>query len=84
MYYGCNRYLCEVLDEMRALTKSMNFSMLSSLIEEVQVMGNRMEAGLSDISDFEKLHDDITREKKELKDLQKEIKKLQEKKELLQ
>ena len=49
----------------------MNFSYLLGLIEEVQTLGNRMEAKLYDMKDFERLHDDI-------KDLEKKKKKLKE------
>ena len=38
-----NRYLCTVLDEMRECVKTLNFSYLLGLIEEVQTLGNRME-----------------------------------------
>ena len=40
------RYLCNVLEDMRAAVKTLNFSYLPSLIEEVQFQGNRLEAGL--------------------------------------
>ena len=63
--------MCDVLEEMRDCTKTMNFSYLLGLIEEAQSLGNRMEAKLYDIKDYERLHDDI-------KDLQKKKKKLEE------
>ena len=40
------RWACDVLDEMRMMTKSMNFSGLSASIEELQIMVNRMEEAL--------------------------------------
>lgn len=40
------RYLCGVLENMRACVKTLNFSILSSLIEEAQFQGERLEAGL--------------------------------------
>ncbi len=73
--YGLNRYVCEVLEEMRTCTKTLNFSVIPSLIEEVQTMVNRMEMALSDMKDLETLKDDIHEKKEELKVLEKKIKK---------
>ena len=73
--YGLNRYMCEVLDEMRTCTKTLNFAVIPSLIEEVQTMANRMEMALSDMKDLEILKEDIHEKKQELKDLEKKIKK---------
>ena len=66
-----NRYLCSVLDEMRECTKTLNFSYLLGLIEEAQTLGNRMEAKLYDIRDYERLHEDIRdlKKKKKLEDM---------------
>ena len=87
MYYGCNRYLCEVLEEMRTMLKLSKdvvplnvYNMILSLIEEVQIMGNRMEASISDLKDLENLHNDIKREKKNLLKLQEKIKELKKEK----
>ena len=65
-----NRYLCSVLDEMRECTKTLNFSYLLGLIEEAQTLGNRMEAKLYEIRDYESLLDDIKELKKEKKKLE--------------
>ena len=73
--YGLNRYVCEVLEEMRTCTKTLNFAVIPSLIEEVQTMVNRMEMALSDMKDLETLKDDIHEKKEELKVLKKKIKK---------
>ena len=72
-----NRFLCSVLDEMRECTKTLNFSYLLGLIEEVQTLGSRMESKLYEIKDFERLHEEI-------KVLQKKKKKLEEKLEELE
>ena len=66
-----NKYLCSVLDEMRECTKTLNFSYLLGLIEEAQTLGNRMEAKLYEIKDFERLHEDIRdlKKKKKLEDM---------------
>jgi hypothetical protein len=73
-----NRYLCSVLDEMRECTKTLNFSYLLGLIEEAQTLGNRMEAKLYDIKDFELLHEDIAKLKKQKKKLEEKIEGLEE------
>lgn len=74
--YYPNRTLCAVLEEMRRLNETRNYAPLLSLIEEAQVMGNRMEAGLSDIKDHKSLLEDISKLKKELKALRKEKKEI--------
>ena len=73
--YGLNRYICEVLEEMRTCTKTLNFAVIPSLIEEVQIMANRMEMALSDMKDLERLKENIHEKKEELKELEKKIKK---------
>lgn len=60
-----NRTLCDVLNEARKCYETRNFSYLLGLIEEAQVMGNKMEAALFDQND--------------LKYAQKELKKVNEK-----
>ena len=50
-----NRTLCDVLDEMRTCFKTYNFAPMLALIEEAQMMGNKMEAGLNDKHDVEKM-----------------------------
>jgi hypothetical protein len=69
-----NRLLCTVFDEMRECVKTSNFSYLSGLIEEAQSLGNRMEAHLYDIKDFERLHKEIKDLKKKKKNLKKKVK----------
>lgn len=69
-----NRTLCDVLQDMRKCDAVKNYSNLLSLIEEAQVMGNRMEAGLNDKQDYLDY-------KREVKKLRKELKKLKAKKE---
>ena len=73
-----NRLLCAVLDEMRECVKTTNFSYLPGLIEEAQSLGNRMEAHLYDIKDFNRLNKDIKDLKKEKKKLKEEVEELEE------
>ena len=71
--YGLNRYVCDVLEEMRTSVKTLNFAMIPSLIEEVQTMANRMEMALSDMKDLKVLKDEIVDKKEELETLKDEI-----------
>jgi len=67
-----NRTLCNVLEEMRVAYKTRNFSYLLGLIEEAQVMGNRMEAGLWDQNDLETAREEVKRLNKIIEKLKKE------------
>ena len=75
MSYGLNRYMCDVLTEMRTCTETSNYAYLPSLIEEVQVMANRMEASLYDKNDYTSIKKMIAEKKVELKKLEKKIEK---------
>lgn len=80
------RYICSVLEDMRTCVKTHNFSMLESLIEEVQVSASRMEAALQDRPEYhERNRMNIKKEIRELKkqkfDLEKEVGALEEKRE---
>jgi len=76
-WYGLNRTICNVFAEMRECYRTYNFSVLLSLIEEAQVMANRMEQGLADLKDLESIHADLSQ-------LRREIAKLQTEKQLLE
>ena len=80
MGYWYSRTLCDVLEEMRKLNKTRNYSYLESLIEEAQSMGSRMEAGLGDIKNLERLRDEIRDLKKQRKALKKELERLNDEK----
>jgi len=78
-YYGHNRYMCDVLEELRKQIKpltlySSQYNIIHSLIEECQTMGNRMEASLSDLNDLQSLHDEIKERKARLKEIKAEVK----------
>ena len=79
MSYGLNRYLCDVLSEMRTCTETSNYSILLSLIEEAQVMANRMEASLYDKNDYTSIKKMIAEKKVELKKIEKKIEKKKKK-----
>jgi cell division protein FtsB len=64
-----NRTMCDVLQEMRKLNKTRNYSALAGLIEEAQILGNRMEAAVYDKHDVEHYNKERRRLKAELKKL---------------
>ena len=73
------RTVCGVLDDMRKCYKTYNFSAIASLIEECQMLANRMEANLDTKSSYEdrrielrKVNEEIKEAKKELETLKKE------------
>lgn len=75
-----NRYMCSALDEMRDQLKLLSEfnidrykSITAMLIEEIQTMGNRMEAHLHDKAQLESLHDKIRNAKKKLKKLESKL-----------
>ena len=78
--YGLNRYVCDVLEEMRTSLKTLNFAMIPSLIEEVQTMVNRMEMALEDMKDLKGLKEEIHNKKEEYETLKDKIKKTEKKK----
>ena len=73
-----NRYICEVLHEMRECTKTLNFSYLLGLIEEAQALASRMEGRLREMKDFERLHEEIRALKKKKKKLEEKVVELEE------
>jgi cell shape-determining protein MreC len=75
-WYGINRTLCAALEDMRKAYDTYNFASMKSLIEEVQMLGNRMEGALEDVQDLEYLKDEISALKKELKELKKKKKEM--------
>ena len=79
MSYGLNRYLCDVLAEMRTCSEMRNYSFLLSLIEEAQTLANRMEASLYDKRDYTSIKKMIAEKKVELKKLEKKIEKKKKK-----
>lgn len=62
-----NRYICTVFDEMRDCLKTNNFSYLGGLINEANIMAQRMEAKLYTIKDFERLENRVKEMRADLK-----------------
>lgn len=84
-----NRTLCDVLADARAMIKQVASEQqqraLFSLIEEMQIMGNRMEAGLSDKKDLfrlsemkTKMREEFRKDRAKLKKLKAQIKKIED------
>lgn len=78
MSYYPNRTVCSVLEEMRKANETRNYSILLSLIEEVQTLVNRMEASLYDIKDMEHMLKEKSKLKKKLKALEAKVEKLED------
>ena len=74
-FYGLNRTLCDVLNAMRKCDKTKNYSILLSLVEEAQLMGERMEAALADSKDLSEIQKEIKDKKKQLKKLEAKLEK---------
>ena len=78
-----NRFYCTVIDEMRACYKTRNFSIVMGLLEELQSIGNRMEAKCGDISDRNNYLDEVKKLKREIKDLKRKRDKLKRRVEVI-
>lgn len=66
---------------MRKCYETYNFAPIRSLIEEAQVLANRMEAALGDQKDIRKLSEDRSEKLKEYRKLFKEVEALKKLKE---
>jgi hypothetical protein len=71
--------MCDALEEMRQCHKTRNYAPMLGLIEEVQSMANRMEAGLGEKHDYERWRKRVKSEKQKLKQLLKKTNKLRKK-----
>ena len=72
-WFGQNRTMCDVLEDMRRCDKTRSYTLLAGLIEESQIMANRMEAALSDQKDLIKLSLAVSEGRKEFNKLNSEI-----------
>jgi hypothetical protein len=72
--------MCDVLEEMRAASKAKNYSYIDGLIEEVQSMGNRMEAGLEKYGSIVMAERQVAKTKNEIKALDREVERLYQRK----
>jgi hypothetical protein len=65
-----NRYICDVIEELRTCYDTRNFSSLLGLIEECQTLANRMEASLYDRADVRDYQSEIRTLKQEKRTLE--------------
>ena len=79
-----NRFWCSVLEEMRQHLKTLNFSMFPSFIEELQTMGERMEAALNDQKDIKRMQKERHELNEEIKELEFEVENLKRKRNKLE
>lgn len=70
--FWLHRTLCDVLADMRRCDESKNYSGLAGLIEEAQVMGNRMEAALGQVKELPALDAEWHRLRKAVKEVRAE------------
>ena len=75
-YYYVNRTFCDVLDELRKCYETRNFASFLGIVEELQMKGNQMEAGLSDKKDLIEMSKEWSKLKAEIKKLKKKRDKL--------
>lgn len=73
-----NRYLCDVLEEMRKMYETRNFAGLLGVIEDAQRLADRMEAALRDQRDFKYYEDEARSAKEKSKKAKSETKDLEE------
>lgn len=66
-HYYTNRYICDVIEEMRKCYETRNFTYLPGLIEEAQSLANRMEGALADQKDLRRASEELVKVKKLLK-----------------
>jgi len=79
LYLGPNRTACEVLEELRKCNEVRNYSCLLGLVEELQIMFNKMEAVLQDVKDINAISKKRSEYKKEIRKLEERLEKLKEK-----
>jgi hypothetical protein len=65
------RTLCDTLQEMRKCYETRNFGPIASLIEEAQIYGNRMEAKLTDIKEYDRMKERYKKISKKVKEMEK-------------
>ena len=75
-YVGTPRLICDILDEMRTCFNTHNFSFLMSLVEECQIVANRMESALEMQKSITTMHQEVHDLKQLRKELLKEVEKL--------
>ena len=78
-----SRYACTVLDEARAAVKNLNLLTLplakrhlSTIIEEMQTVVSRMEAGLEDKNDYARVRVNLKDKKAELQKVRADLRKV--------
>lgn len=74
--FWLNRTACDVLEELRVYLRSTNMlkGPAESLIEELQIMYNRMESALADKRQIKEINEERHKIKEKYKDLLKKIK----------
>ena len=74
IYLYPSRTICAILENMRSMHKTHNYSQLAACIEELQYAADRMEAALSDVGDIRRIQEKLLELKTEYRKLKKETK----------
>lgn len=74
-YYFTNRTMCSILENIRAMDKSKNYSALLGAVEELQWAAERMEAAIADVKDINNLKEHRAELRDEVKKLEAKVKK---------
>lgn len=75
-YYYDTRTACDVFYDIEEAFKALNFGAVKSLIAELRVMVNRMDAALDEERTLERITEELHEMRAERDALQREIKKL--------
>lgn len=70
------RTICACLEDMRKAVKTLNFYIIPGLIEEVQMLANRMEAALDTEMSYSERRDKLRKVNQEIKETEEELTKL--------
>jgi len=74
------RDLCSILEDMRAMHKTHNYSYMEGLIEELQYRASRMESAIEDVDNIKRNEERRVKLKAEIKVLRAEKEALEESK----
>jgi predicted nuclease with TOPRIM domain len=72
-YFFKNRFICDVLADMRKCNKTRNYAPMKALIEEAQMLANRMESAISIAKDIPKIEAEYEAARQKLKAIKKEL-----------
>lgn len=72
-----NRTICSILEDMRKMHDTHNYSQLQACIEELQYAANRMEAALEDNKEINRIRETLADMKLKYKKMKKKLKEVE-------